>query len=78
MGSIAAMDSINRVLERHGGEIQQELLSRAGKLVVGAALENNLYSIQVTWELVDGTTLEGASIDIDTLAEKYPDCEVGY
>lgn len=32
----------------------------------------------VTWILSDGFELEGQMIDIDELADQYPDCDVGY
>ena len=41
-------------------------------------LGNNLHGISVTWILSDGFELEGQMIDIDELADQYPDCEVGY
>ena len=41
-------------------------------------LSNNTYTIQVGWQFQDGSTLDGPSIDIDDLADRYPDCDVGY
>jgi hypothetical protein len=73
------MSSIERVLERHGEEIRAELLADAGTgLVRDVVLENNIYEIQVYYLLADGTQLEGRSIDIDGLAERFPDCEASY
>ena len=43
-----------------------------------AALSNEVHRIQVEWEFEDGITLPGPSMDIDSLAERFPDCEVGY
>lgn len=81
MGSISAANSINRVLESHGNEIREEMLSQvpegARQTVTDVALENNGYSIGITWMM--GTEgIPGPEIDIDTLAERYPDCNVGY
>lgn len=79
MGSCAAMSSIGRVLERHGEEIRAELLENAGTgLVRDVVLENGLYEVQVYYVLADGAHLEGRPIDIDKLAERFPDCEVAY
>lgn len=82
MGSLSAMNSINRVLEKHGAEIEAEYLEQVPPAfrdsIESVALENNLYSIQVSWKLADGTSLPGPEIDIDTLAGLYPDCDVGY
>ena len=79
MGSISAMDSINRVLEKHGEELASELRERyPSKLIRDFALENNIYSISVQAELTDGTVLDLEPYDIDKLAERFPDCEVGY
>ena len=79
MGSVSASSSIERVLEKHSQELEKEQIDSAGTpLVVGVDLENNLYSISVTWKLSDGKTLPGPDIDIDTLAERFPDCNVGY
>lgn len=79
MGATAAMSSINRVLERYGDEIAAGLIQEAGSsLVTGVELANGIYEIEVFYVLADGTRLEGRPIDIDTLADEYPDCEVGY
>ena len=82
MGSISAMNSIDRVLEKHGDELQRDYAEDVPEclqpLFDRVDFENKLYSIDVTWRFKDGSTLAGPSIDIDTLAEDYPDCEVGY
>lgn len=77
MGSVSAMASVDRVLKKHGKEIVEKY-TPASPLIKKVVAENNVYSIQIHYLLVDGTWLEGPSIDIDTLAEEYPDCEVGY
>ena len=82
MGGIAAMNSINRVMEAHGDEIQQEW----GKQVPDSLrdtfsqviLEGKNYGIQVEWEFRGGATLQGPFIDIDELASRFPDCNVAY
>ena len=82
MGSISAMNSIDRVLEKHGEEIrkgrEEQVPGILKDVFTRVDLENKLYSIGVTWVFKDGSTLEGPEIDIDTLGEEYPDCEVGY
>ena len=76
MGSMSAMNSSDRVIEAHGAEIRTELKGQAPaslrphlKTVV---LSNNTYSIEVEWQVQNGSTLQGPSIDIDELADRYP------
>ena len=79
MGSISAMNSIERVLERHSKELLSELRERySSNLIRHFSLDNNIYSISVQAELTDGTVLDLEPYDIDDLAERFPDCEVGY
>ena len=82
MGSIAAMNSIGRVLETRGEEIRldyESLVPESIKpLFERVELEINLYSVAVTWVFRDGSTLPGPEIDIDALANDYPDCNVVY
>ena len=79
MGSASAMESINRVLERHGAELVEELRERyPSKLIRRFSLDNNIYSISVEAELTDGTSIVLEPYDIDDLAERFPDCDVGY
>jgi hypothetical protein len=86
MGSMSAMASLHRVLERHGDELVAEVLaslpSAVRALTPNIALENNLYALTVTASFPgpDGTTeyLVLDPYDIDDLAERFPDCEVGY
>ena len=79
MGSIAAQSSIARVLAEHGPELQKELMeSVKSDLVKTVQLYVDLYEIEVRWILRDDTELPGKGIDIDTLAERFPDCEVAY
>lgn len=79
MGSISAMSSINRVLDRHHQDITNRMMAETkSRLVTGVLLENDVYEIATTWCLNDGTQLRGPSLDIDQLASDYPDCEVGY
>ena len=82
MGSIAAMNSIDRVLEKHGEDIRLDYESRVPESVKHlfdrVELENNLYGIAVTWVFRDGSMLPGPEIDIDALASDYPDSEVSY
>lgn len=82
MGSLSAMSSLNRVLKEHGEELQAEYMQQVPdavrEQVTGVVLVNNTYHIDVLWQLHTGATLDGPSIDIDDLQERYPDCEVGY
>ena len=62
MGSMSAMNSIDRVLAAHGDEIRSDFNDQAPpslqhqlKTVV---LSNNTYSIEVEWQFQDGSTLQ--------------------
>ena len=81
MGSIAALNSINRVMEAHAEEIRQEYEGQVPASVRPfldrVELEASPYQVDVVWVFKDGI-LAGPSLDIDVLAERYPDCEVGY
>lgn len=82
MGSISAMNSIDRVIEAHGDEIRAEFAASVPDIIreqfSHVALENGLYHVSVTWVFKGGDMLAGPDVDIDTLGEKYPDCEVAY
>ena len=84
---ISAMNSIQRVLERHGDEIREEwaqgvpesLVEIFSQVILSQViLSNAIHGIQVEWEFRGGGTLPGPCMDIDILAERYPDCDVGY
>ena len=82
MGDLSAMSSIERVLEQHGDEIREEWAEDVPEALAGifsrVILSNNIHEIQVEWEFKGGGTLPGPCMDIDILAERFPDCEVGY
>jgi hypothetical protein len=79
MGDICAMHSINRVLEKHELELIDELGEMyPSKLIKEFRITNNIRSIDVTAVLADDTTLPLVGYDIDDLAERFPDCDVGY
>jgi hypothetical protein len=86
MGSISAMGSLNRVIEAHGDELVAEVLASLPTAVrvlqPSISLENNTYALTVTASFAGpgGTTeyLVLDPYDIDDLAERFPDCEVGY
>jgi hypothetical protein len=79
MGSISAMSSIDRVLEKHSHELLSELReSYPSKFIKQFRLENQTYEVAVFAELTDGTTLELVSFDIDMLGDRFTDCDVGY
>jgi len=81
MGSASAMDSIDRIMKTHGNELVIERLTALPESIKQAGaqicLESDIYKISVHLVMPDGTvTLE--PYDIDNLAERFPDCEVGY
>jgi hypothetical protein len=79
MGSACAMNSISRVIEKHEDEIVAELKEKyPSALIKSFTLENRIYNIGVTAILTDDSSIDLEPIDIDDLAEDYPDCEVGY
>jgi hypothetical protein len=82
MGSISAMNSINRVLEKHGAELRQELVEQFNAplraLLAHVDLDNATYGIKVTYRFKDDSWVDGLLLDIDELGERFPDCEVGY
>lgn len=86
MGSISAMSSIARVLDAHGQELRDEVLAALPATVRAidprVVLTNATYSIQVEVQFAghdgDPETMELAPYDIDDIAERFPDCEVGY
>ena len=77
MGGLSAMHSIARVLETHGDEIREEWAQKVPESIRGTfkevMLENEIHGIQLSWRFEDGN-LDGPMIDIDELAESYPDC----
>jgi hypothetical protein len=79
MGSVSAMESIDRVIRKHGSRIRRELRREyKSRLIRRFTLSNQTYEIAISAELADGTWLELKPLDIDGLAERYPDCKVGY
>lgn len=81
MGDCSAMSSITRVIEKHGDEIEKEIrlkLPRCIQKKVDINLENNIYAINISITFRNGETLDLLPLDIDTLADRFPDCEVGY
>ena len=69
------------MLERHGDEIREEWAQEVPESLAGffrkVILSNEIRKIQVQWEFRGGL-LPGPSIDIDLLADLYPDCDVNY
>lgn len=85
MGSISAMNSIQRVLERHGPElVAEEQIGEPGTVLEyrGATIEGGPYNATITHAFVDqnGHTylVTGRTYDIGELAERFPDCAVAY
>lgn len=83
MGAVSAINSIDRVLKKHGDEIAAEYSEKAKNIpgFVKVELENCIYFIRVWYHFRVNDSdiyLVGPDIDIDDLAEMYPDCKVGY
>ncbi len=86
MGSVSAMNSIDLVLGAHGEEIRTEVLQAYvtaesgsdGPLVRDIILTNDIYEIGITAVLRNGQELTLRGISIDELADRFPDCAVGY
>ena len=79
MGSVSAMESIDRVLTKYSTQIKRELRQQyRTKLIRRFHLGNEIYAIGIEAELTDGTLLGLKPLDIDELAERYPGCKVGY
>ena len=82
MGGAAAASSINRVMTAHADEIQADWMEQVPEslrgTVRGIVLTAQNYGIQVEWEFEKGQTLPGPMMDIDELADLYPDCHVSY
>ena len=82
MGSLAAMGSIDRVLEVYGEEIKAEFEDIVPESIrpflERVDLDNNLYGISVSWVFSNGGSLPGPEIDIETLTERYQDCTIVY
>lgn len=79
MGSVSAMESIGRVLKKYSTQIKRDLRCEyPSRLIKKFSLENGIYSIEIEAELTDGTSLQLKPLDIDELAERHPDCKVGY
>ena len=82
MGDISAKASIERVINTHARDLiakfMEDLTPEAKATVVSVGMTNEVYAIETAWILDGGVTLPGPSIDIDTLADWYPDCNVGY
>lgn len=82
MGSLSAVNSIDRVLQAHAAELKKDFMDQVPPSlkpqVRSVILSNNTYSVQTEWEFQDGSTIPGPSIEIDELADRFPDCDVGY
>ena len=82
MGGISAMSSIDRLLEKHGDELKEELMQQVPESirehVKAVTLVNEIYHIESGWVMADGGVLPGPQTDIDELADRFPDCEVAY
>ena len=82
MGGISAMNSLSRVIETHGDELVSEYMNMVPENIrehiETVYLTNSTYNIEVEWVFKNGGSLPGPSIDIDMLAEQFPDCKVGY
>ena len=79
---LSAMNSIQRVLESHGDEIREEWAQEVPEFLAGffrkVILSNEIRKIQVHWEFRGGGILPGPCMDIDDLAERFPDCDIDH
>lgn len=75
------MSSIDRVLNKHGDESRAERLRHLAEerrgLVADVELENNVHEISVIAVPSNGIRLTLELIDLEFLAEEYPDCNIG-
>jgi hypothetical protein len=83
MGDGSALNSLNRVLEAHHLELEKELRiiypsKKIKHFVIG--IVNSCYRIDASAILTDGSELPlyVDGFDIDSLGERFPDCDVGY
>ena len=78
MQSYLPLPGTARVVDVHGAELKEEFLRQlppaVAPLVREAALLTTSHNIQVQWQLQDGDTLQGPTIDIDELVHHFPDC----
>ena len=76
------MNSIQRVLERHGDEIREKWAQEVPEFLAGffrkVILSNEIRKIQVHWEFRGGGIFPGPCMDIDDLAERFPDCDIDH
>lgn len=81
MGGMSAMNSISRVIEKHGDELVQEikglLPTTIKALVKDVMLSNGTYHITPILIFEDGSIGLG-EYSIDSLAERFDDCDIGY
>lgn len=81
MGSASALSSMQRVLEAHGDELIQELKEQYNSKLVkdfSLGVDESCYGLTPTVTLIDGTVFVLEKYDIDDLADRFPDCEIGY
>ena len=82
MGAMSAMSSMDRVIQQHGNEISAEWKDAVKEPLQNelreVGLNNDTYGISVLWIFNNGDTLPGPTMHIDELAERFPDCKVGY
>lgn len=82
MRDMSAINSINRVIEHHGDAIAAKYREQVPEILRGlfiaVGLVNEIHALRITWDFWDGSFLQGPSINIECLADAYPDCAVGY
>lgn len=89
MGSVSAMRSIQRVMDKHSADLIERSeawlpndLPEGVEVKAFVRMSDGCYDIEVTWKvtLADGQSfeLDGPKWDIDQLAGMYPDCDIGY
>ena len=82
MGAMSAMRSIDRVIQDHAAELQDQLLSELPpniqQEIHGVWFSNDTYRIRCDWVTRHGEILPGPSYAIEELAERFPDSHVAY
>ena len=72
---------MERVMDKHSEELIAELREQyPSKLIkeYGLDISDDCYGLTPYVILIDGTRFDLLTYEIDNLAERFPDCDVGY
>lgn len=81
MGSICALRSCERVLEKHRDKLINDLKAAYDSpLITGwdIGISDSCYELTPILTLQDGTEIELAHIHLDVLEDMFPDVDIGY